>query len=262
MPASYSHYSFGQTVLEKLPQNIKDTIIPNKESYYIGLNGPDILFYYKPLFKNEIKSYGHSLHSEKAYGFLEKSKRHIIKSQDKISLSYILGFVCHFVLDSTCHPFIAEAVEKNNVSHATIEAELDGALMRKNNLNPQRHNAGAHITADRTIADHVSKFYEGVTGEDIYKCLKSVRFYNQLLLCENNIKRTFIKVILRLIKGGASFSDMIIDINPKEICKDINESLIKLYEGAIDEAVHRIEEYYNAIISDDHLDEFFNRNFL
>ena len=134
--------------------------------------------------------------------------------------------------------------------------------MRKNNLNPQRHSAGAHITADKAIADHISKLYEGVTGEDIYKCLKSVRFYNKLLLCENSIKRTFIKGALGLIKGGDSFSDMIIDTTPKEVCKDINESLIELYEGAIDEAVHRIEEYYHAIISNDHLDEFFNRNFL
>ena len=262
MPASYTHYSFGHTVLEKLPQRLKDTIIPNKEAYYIGLNGPDILFYYKPLFKNEINRYGHRLHDEKAYGFLERGKRYIEESKDEVCLSYILGFVCHFVLDSSCHPFIEEAMKESNISHAEIEAELDGALMRRNNLSPQRHSAGAHIIPNRVIATHIANFYDNVNGKEIYKCLKSVRFYNKLLLCPNGIKRRFIKGLLGLIKGGEGFSCMIINVEPNRKCIDINKKLLELYEKAVDEAVHRVEEYYNAIKNNDNLGEFFNRNFL
>ena len=262
MPASYTHYSFGHTVLEKLPQRLKDTIIPNKEAYYIGLNGPDILFYYKPLFKNEINRYGHRLHDEKAYGFLERGKRYIEESKDEVCLSYILGFVCHFVLDSSCHPFIEEAMKESNISHAEIEAELDGALMRRNNLSPQRHSAGAHIIPNRVTATHIANFYDNVNGKEIYKCLKSVRFYNKLLLCPNSIKRRFIKGLLGLIKGGEGFSCMIINVEPNRKCIDINKKLLELYEKAVDEAVHRVEEYYNAIKNNDNLGEFFNRNFL
>ena len=262
MPASYTHYSFGHTVLEKLPQRLKDTIIPNKEAYYIGLNGPDILFYYKPLFKNEINRYGHRLHDEKAYGFLERGKRYIEESKDEVCLSYILGFVCHFVLDSSCHPFIEEAMKESNISHAEIEAELDGALMRRNNLSPQRHSAGAHIIPNRVTATHIANFYDNVNGKEIYKCLKSVRFYNKLLLCQNSIKRRFIKGVLGLIKGGEGFSRMIINVEPNRECIDINKKLLELYEKAVDEAVHRVEEYYNAIKNNDNLGEFFNRNFL
>lgn len=262
MPASYTHYSFGHTVLEKLPHGIKDIITQNKEAYYIGLNGPDILFYYKPLFKNEIIKYGHRLHDEKAYGFLERSKKYIKESKDEICLSYILGFVCHFVLDSSCHPFIAEAMEESNISHAEIEAELDGALMRRNNLSPQRHSAGAHIIPNKVIAAHIASIYDNVSGKEIYKCLKSVRFYNRLLLCENNLKRKIIKGLLGLIKGGEGFSRMIINVEPNIKCIEINKKLLNLYEEAIDEAVHRVEEYYSAIKSNDNLGEFFNRNFL
>jgi len=262
MPASYTHYSFGHTVLEKLPQRLKDIIISNKEAYYIGLNGPDILFYYKPLFKNEINKYGHRLHDEKAYGFLERGKRYIEESKDEVCLSYILGFVCHFVLDGSCHPFIEEAMKESNISHAEIEAELDGALMRRNNLSPQRHSAGAHIIPNRVTATHIANFYDNVNGKEIYKCLKSVRFYNKLLLCPNGIKRRFIKGLLGLIKGGEGFSCMIINVEPNRKCIDINKKLLELYEKAVDEAVHRVEEYYNAIKNNDNLGEFFNRNFL
>ncbi|WP_346917208.1 zinc dependent phospholipase C family protein [Clostridium sp.] len=262
MPASYTHYSFGHTVLEKLPQRLKDIIIPNKEAYYIGLNGPDILFYYKPLFKNEINKYGNRLHDEKAYGFLERGKRYIEESKDEVCLSYILGFVCHFVLDSSCHPFIEEAMRESNISHAEIEAELDGALMRRNNLSPQRHSAGAHIIPNKVTATHIANLYDNVNGKEIYKCLKAVRFYNKLLLCQNSIKRRAIKGLLGLIKGGEGFSRMIINVEPNIKCIDINKKLLELYENAVDEAVHRVEEYYNTIKSNDSLGEFFNRNFL
>lgn len=262
MPASYTHYSFGQNVLEKLPQRIKNIIISNKEAYYIGLNGPDILFYYKPLFKNEVNRYGHKLHKEKVYGFLERGKMYIEESHDEVCFSYILGFVCHFILDRKCHHFIAEAMNENSISHEEIEAELDGALMRRNNLNPQRHSAAAHIVPNKVISMHIANLYDKVTGKEIYRCLKSVKFYNKLLLCENGIKRIFIKGLLGLIKGGDGFSHMIINVEPNIKCIDVNKKLIDLYEDAIEEAIHRVEEYYHAIKNHDYLDEFFNRNFL
>ena len=50
MPSTYAHYRLGQKVLDNLTGGIKSTILNHKELYDIGLHGPDILFYYKPLF--------------------------------------------------------------------------------------------------------------------------------------------------------------------------------------------------------------------
>ena len=54
MPSTYAHYLFGKEVYKNLGDNIKNMINQNKELYLIGLHGPDILFYYKPLQNNSI----------------------------------------------------------------------------------------------------------------------------------------------------------------------------------------------------------------
>ncbi len=261
MPASYTHFNFGQEVFEVLPKEIKEIISPNIKAYYIGLNGPDIFFYYKPLSSNSINRYGHRLHREAAYEFLNNAKGYIRETKDEVSFAYILGFICHFILDSQCHPYISEAMRRSKISHAEIEAEFDGFLMRRNNLNPRRHSAGEHIADDRVIASHISPFYEKIKDDEIYKCLKSVRFYNKLLLSSNNFKKCFIKGALKIIKGGESFSNMIINDNPNPKCKKINEDLLILKENAIDEAVHNIEKYYYAVKDNNKLSERFNCNF-
>ena len=55
MPASYTHQQFGNQVLNKLENTtIKKIINDNLNLYNIGLQGPDILFFYQPLKKNPI----------------------------------------------------------------------------------------------------------------------------------------------------------------------------------------------------------------
>lgn len=48
--------------------------------FFIGLHGPDILFYYKPLIYNNLTSkLGHKIHNENSNIFFEKA-RSIIKN--------------------------------------------------------------------------------------------------------------------------------------------------------------------------------------
>lgn len=259
MPASYTHYDFGQAVYKKLSKELKEVIDENKEAYNIGLNGPDILFYFKPLSKNAINNFGHEMHRQKASEFFNEAKKHILENKEGIP--YILGFICHFILDSNCHPEIDRAMEESGVSHGEIEAELDGRIMRGNNLNPQEVNAGAHIIATRKNAKIISSFYQTINEDDIYKSLKSVRFYNQILMCQNEFKRKIIKGGLSKIKGSESFSKMIINIVPNPKCKSSIDKLLVLYDKSVDEAVQMIEEYYENLNNDTPISKRFNRNF-
>ncbi len=261
MPASYTHYSFGQVVYNRLPKYLKRIVDKNKVVYNIGLNGPDILFYYKPLSKNPINRIGYAMHEESAYKFFENAKNHIIKCRKDEGVAYILGFLCHFILDSNCHPYIAEAMEESGISHQEIEAELDGRTMRENNLSPQQVNAGNHIVASKEVSKIIAQFYTGISSEQVYKSLKSVRFYNELLLCQNKFKRNIIKGALGKIKGGDSFSHMIINVVPNPKCKVIVNKLMLLYENSIDEAIQMIEGYYSAIMEDAPIHQRFDRNF-
>lgn len=262
MPASYTHYSFGEEVYKRLSGDLKEVINKCKDAYYIGLNGPDILFYYKPLTKNAVKEYGHQLHKEIAAKFFERAKTYIAKNQDEVCLSYILGFLCHFTLDSICHSYIGQAQKASGLSHGFIEAELERAMMERNKVNPQRQNAGEHIKPNKEVAKHICNLYEGIDEGHIYKSLKAVRFYNSILTCENEVKRKFIKGVLKKIKGGDSFSDMIINLHPDPKAKDIINNLVNLYENALEEAIQLMSSYYTSIKTDSKIDQRFNKNFL
>lgn len=39
--------------------------------------------------------------------------------------AYLMGFVCHFILDSECHPYVEEYIEKSGVQHLEIEEEFE-----------------------------------------------------------------------------------------------------------------------------------------
>ncbi len=58
MPAGYTHYVFGEQVLDQLDESIKKRIMPYIDLYHIGIHGPDILFYYDVYKKNPVKSLG------------------------------------------------------------------------------------------------------------------------------------------------------------------------------------------------------------
>ena len=49
MPSTYAHQHFGNLVFDKLPEKLQEEIAPYRGLYNIGLQGPDIFFYYKPL---------------------------------------------------------------------------------------------------------------------------------------------------------------------------------------------------------------------
>ena len=62
MPAAYTHYRFGRDVLALLPEELRGVITAHRALYDIGLHGPDIFFFYRPLGHNSVIRLGHALH--------------------------------------------------------------------------------------------------------------------------------------------------------------------------------------------------------
>ena len=81
MPALYAHNRFGNDVLATLPPSLKDFFVKYTEAFHLGLQGPDILFYYKPLTKNTIKRYG--VTSRAWQSVLSRRRRTYFKRREK-----------------------------------------------------------------------------------------------------------------------------------------------------------------------------------
>ena len=90
----------------------------NRELFDIGLHGPDILFYYRALIPNSVSGQGYGMHKQMADLFFEKAKKVIADADDKtMSRAYIYGFICHFALDSECHPYVEKMIQKSVAFH-------------------------------------------------------------------------------------------------------------------------------------------------
>lgn len=73
MPSTYAHYRMGQEVYRNLTGKPKQIIEKYKELYDIGLHGPDILFYYKPLFANPVNQVGYAMHDRPGIEFFRQA---------------------------------------------------------------------------------------------------------------------------------------------------------------------------------------------
>lgn len=260
MPTTYAHYAFGRDVLQKLNSDLKNTIMNNIDLYNIGLHGPDILFYFKPLKSNEVSSLGHDIHSRTADAFFESARKTITESSSpEADLSYVAGFICHYMLDSQCHPQIRKYEDK--FTHSEIEAELDRALMLKDGLNPLSFKPTSHINPTMENARCICEFFSGVTGEQVQKALKSMKFYLNVLVAPGRVKRFVISGLLRVSGNYESMIHLMMKYEPDKEFEKINENLLQLYEEAIDPAVKIMEEYATELKGKEKINSCFERNF-
>ena len=63
MPSVLAHYQFGQEVLKELSERTLQLVKSYKEEFDLGLQGPDILFFYKPYTGTYISKIGSEIHS-------------------------------------------------------------------------------------------------------------------------------------------------------------------------------------------------------
>ncbi|WP_313344747.1 zinc dependent phospholipase C family protein [Sedimentibacter sp.] len=261
MPTTYAHYTFGQEVLKNLNDETKRIINENIELYNIGLHGPDILFYYQPLKPNLISKTGHDLHEHTANTFFENAGNEIINSKNfNASCSYILGFICHFMLDSHCHPYI-RLFENDELTHGEIETEFDRFIMLKHNKKPVSFKPASHIIPSEYSARIISRFFEGISSENILRALKSMKFNLNLLVAPWIIKRYIIFAGLKLSGNYKKMRGLIMNYESNHQCDELNKNLYDLYEKAIIKAVEIIHEYYNNLNAQDGINSYFNRNF-
>lgn len=75
MPQTYAHQHYGNLVYAQLPDDIRRLIDSNRDLYDIGLQGPDILFYYHPLWKNPVSSLGYDMHEWSGRRYFSRAVR-------------------------------------------------------------------------------------------------------------------------------------------------------------------------------------------
>ena len=244
MPSTYAHYVFGRRLLSMYPEPLAAQIRAARPLFDIGVHGPDLLFYFKPLFSNAVNSIGYSMHGRPASEFFGPAKEVYQRAENKReSLAYLMGFVSHFALDSACHGYIENKIRVSNVRHTEIESEFDRTLLLAEGKEPLSARLTEHIAATRENAAVIAPFFKKATQAQVYKALRSMRFYNNLLRAPHFPKRQLVLAALRLSGNYTEMHGMMIAKKPIPACKDSNLRLSKLFEKALAACVPLCEEY-------------------
>lgn len=260
MPAGYTHLDFGKKVLAKLNITLQDQIKPYIDYYNIGVHGPDILFYHKVYVKTRVDKLGSAMHYEEAYPFFLEAKKLIKESVNPdAALVYILGFITHFTLDSTCHPYVYQIQDELHKTHSEIESELDREIIVRKGKNPLRQSMTEHLYPSQEVYEVIAPFFN-LTEKEINETLHWMIFYLDCLRAPGKIKRGFVLGVIKIAGMYDKYSGLLIQYQKDATLTNAVNELIHKEENAVDLAVSLINEFIEHL-DDDYLNERFKRNY-
>lgn len=279
MPGFATHYIFGRETYHKLSHSPrKRNLYHNRAAYAIGLQGPDMFFYYLPSYAWQRHNIGALAHTKETRAFfcgLFYSALSFRQPEDRaIADAYLTGFLGHYTLDTICHPFIYgrthyRPADKTYFSrHAYLETDIDTNL-----LHEKLHHGPSDFYNVDTIAltarqNHViaSMLYHAfhyayptmtLHKSTMYLGIFSLQLGMQILHDNTGQKKVFFRLLERNLLGYPLFSPLIpseslffrtdpLNLrhktwkNPWNPSISSRESFPELYQKAMDQYLTRI----------------------
>lgn len=263
MPTTYAHDLFGKRVYRKLSAKLQHLIRSNENLYRIGQHGPDILFYYF-ISKNPVTQYGVQMHGRKAREFFEKGMAKVREEKNPALMAYLLGFGCHYILDSTCHPYVNQVAAEGKVSHTLFEKEFDRMLMYETGKDPLRFYPSHGIRASFLSAWTIHQVLPAIRTWNIYLSLKMMKIFTCILVCDDGgRKRRLSEHALSPAgkKRSAFITDFFMSPEPEIDCKDELLKLDSLMEEALAKAPDMLEELALLAVRPGHLSDRWDLTF-
>ena len=146
MPAILTHDLFGRGVLEDASDLLGFSTAAERDAFLLGNQGPDPLFYLviDPLM-HKWRPLGNALHDTAPAPLLlamREAAERLEGHERQAARAYVAGFACHWLLDSTMHPFVyfwqngltsagVPGLDESAGSrvHAEIERDLDEMVL-------------------------------------------------------------------------------------------------------------------------------------
>lgn len=260
MPSTYAHYRFGVQIIPSLPADVRHTIERNRALFDAGLQGPDPLFYYKPMSKNQITPLASDFHRQTGAEFFERVCRKIRRHPTEERLAYLYGVLAHYCLDSHCHPFVNDVTKDGPVSHNELESEFERYLLRLDGVKrPFGINRGVHLKLKKEQCAVPASFYPPVTPDQFHQALKSMANTLYLLSGNTELYHSLVDRVLKFMGGQNPGLLMRMKSNPA--CARYNEELLSHYNTAVGRFPQYLEQLRSHITFSEPLGEEFTAIF-
>ncbi|MDE6275121.1 MAG: zinc dependent phospholipase C family protein [Clostridia bacterium] len=260
MPSIYAHYLFGEKCIAKFPQELQKIVKDNRKFYDLGTAGGDLLFYFKPYKKNDVRSYGSKLHRENVKAQLEDFREKAVDSCTKESdIAFLAGYYTHFILDSRAHPFIEKMQAEGVAKHFVIETDYDRKLLIKYGEDPFDNKYLRFQVSDSSTQEVVAK-YLNTTPKNIKKTLKDRKKYLKYISKQNKLWRKFLIFVFKA-SGNEAGLDILIQKDENDKCVEVRNTLDKLAMTALSEVEKTAGEFWEFVAHGKKLGDRFDCDF-
>lgn len=233
MPSTYAHYRFGVALLPTIPADARRTIQRFRRMFDVGLHGPDIFFYRAPLLKTSAGFLGVQYHEQTGQEFFQRVCRFVRLERSEAALAYLYGVLCHYCLDTSCHPFIKEQAEINNCGHLEIETEFDRYLLELDGKTPPHtQDLSPHLQLTPGECETVARFYPSANSAVIKSSLRDMTRIIKLLTAPEGPRRTLMEKGFLLVADD--YSGLIMTTSPNPQCSHLNPLLLEQYKKALE----------------------------
>lgn len=231
MPATYAHYRFGAQMLHRMPADVQRTAKRHRRLFDVGLHGPDLFFFYRPIASNKIERLGYKFHRQTGKEFFSRVCRNLRLEPSEEGSAYLYGVLCHYALDSHCHPLIIEKSREGIASHCRIEAEFDSFLLALDRKEyPSQMGLTKHMALTAPECAVVSRFYPGVESGHIRESLRGMVNIRKILELQEGPISSVVKKTISM--GSETFRDMVPGKTPDPACRELNPLLMERYQQA------------------------------
>lgn len=285
MPSSVTHSYFCNDVYEKIDKSIKSKLSSSYDMMRIFAQGPDPYFFYDfHLTPRSRRVYwiSNSMHHSKINEHFLSLIKYINDKNyydNDMVLAYLYGQICHFSLDTTCHPYIVyssgryykkeKSTYKYNGKHEDMEYFIDRYLIwKREQILPKKYKMYKELFKikpfNNELKDVIDNVMKNVYGYDnvskiYYKSIKNMKkFYYVFNYDRYGIKKIFYTIMdffggnlfvkKREMSFYNSYNDKLYYLNndknewnhPTNKEEIYNYSFTELYIKAINKAVNII----------------------
>lgn len=229
MPATYAHYRFGAQMLSRMPADLGRTAKRHRRLFDVGLHGPDLFFYYHPAFQTSTGKLGSKFHRQTGREFFSRVCRSLRLEPSEAGQAYLYGALCHYTLDTLCHPLVEKASLEGVASHTRLETEFDRFLLELDGKT-FREPMTKHLQLTNPECRLVARFYPGAEAAHIREGLNGmVRIRKALEMPDGKLRDMVIKAISL---GSETFRDMVVTTQSEPVCREWNRLLFERYQQA------------------------------
>lgn len=249
MPDLWTHYFFAKEVM--IENHLKDL---KTDVYYLGAQGPDVLLYldFYPWKKKDedYEGFGNLIHGEKTEEVL-KLVFLMLENQNQKLRSYLYGFLTHYALDATTHPFVYYHAATDD-EHKKLEMTLDVAMYKKRRSRKlTKQDATVLFNVGKDLPQEVVGFYQllgrevfntEVTEEVLQRAYHDMLAYHRLTRANTLTKKIFLSTFNNFSKINIDTYIYKNDVDTSVLTPEMFEEFVEGYDKA--------KVFYKKLIQD------------